>query len=47
MTLLSGAELFQRVQQDHDPTAREELVIRHLPLARKLAGRYARTQEPF
>jgi RNA polymerase sigma-B factor len=47
MTLLSGSELFQRVRQGHDPTAREELIIRHLPLARKLAGRYARTQEPF
>jgi RNA polymerase sigma-B factor len=27
--------------------ARDELVRRHLPLARKLAGRYARTPEPF
>jgi RNA polymerase sigma-B factor len=47
MTLATGSELFHRVHDDHDPRAREELVIRHLPLARKLAGRYARTQEPF
>jgi RNA polymerase sigma-B factor len=47
MSLASGSELFHRVQHDHDIHAREELVVRHLPLARKLAGRYARTQEPF
>ncbi|HEY2771468.1 MAG TPA: SigB/SigF/SigG family RNA polymerase sigma factor [Solirubrobacteraceae bacterium] len=47
MSLTSGSDLFQRVHRDHDDKAREELVLRHLPLARKLAGRYARTQEPF
>ena len=30
-----------------DRAARDELVRRHLPLARTLAARYARTQEPF
>jgi RNA polymerase sigma-B factor len=41
------AELFRRWQGDGDRRAREELVHRHLPLARKIASRYARTQEPF
>jgi RNA polymerase sigma-B factor len=40
-------DLFRRWQFDGDRSARDELVRRHLPLARKLAGRYARTQEPF
>jgi RNA polymerase sigma-B factor len=44
---VTGEELFRRFREEHDPQAREELVVRHLPLARKLAGRYARTQEPF
>jgi RNA polymerase sigma-B factor len=44
---LNGTELFRRCREEHDMQAREELVVRHLPLARKLAGRYARTQEPF
>jgi RNA polymerase sigma-B factor len=41
------AELFRRWHGDGDRRAREELVHRHLPLARKVASRYARTQEPF
>jgi RNA polymerase sigma-B factor len=41
------AELFRRWQCDGDVRARDELVHRHLPLARKIASRYARTQEPF
>jgi RNA polymerase sigma-B factor len=38
--------LFARYQEDHDLAAREELIERLLPLARKLAGRYAYTDEP-
>ena len=41
------AELFRHHQREGDTRAREELIHRHLPLARKLATRYARTQEPF
>ena len=39
--------LFVRWQTERDQAAREELVRRYLPLARGLAARYARTQEPF
>jgi RNA polymerase sigma-B factor len=42
-----GRELFRRWHDHVDNTAREQLVIRHLSLARKLAMRYGRTQEPF
>jgi RNA polymerase sigma-B factor len=40
-------ELFRRWRFDGDGDAREELVQRHLPLAHKLARRYARTREPL
>ncbi len=40
-------ELFRRWQRQGDARAREELVRRHLSLARKLASRYAHTHEPF
>jgi RNA polymerase sigma-B factor len=40
-------ELFARWQQDRDRAAREELVDRFLPLARKLARRYTGAHEPF
>ncbi len=40
-------ELFVRWQQDRDSRAREELVERFLPLARKLARRYSGAHEPF
>jgi RNA polymerase sigma-B factor len=40
-------ELFVRWQQERDPRAREELVQRFLPLARKLARRYSGAHEPF
>jgi RNA polymerase sigma-B factor len=39
--------LFRQWQVQGDRGARDELVRRHLSLARKLAGRYARAQEPF
>jgi RNA polymerase sigma-B factor len=42
-----GLELFRRWQSDHDWSAREALVRRHLSLARKIARRYAHTREPF
>ena len=40
-------ELFERWQRDREPTAREQLVARFLPLARKLALRYAGGHEPL
>ena len=40
-------ELFRRWQQDKDEAARDELVKRYLPLARKLARRYTGSHEPF
>jgi RNA polymerase sigma-B factor len=44
--VMSG--LFERWYRDRDPRAREYLVERHLPLARKLAARYrGRAGEPF
>jgi len=42
-----SVELFVRWQKHHDQRAREELVERFLPLARKLARRYAGPREPF
>ena len=39
--------LFARWQDDGDQRAREELVERFLPLARKLARRYSGAHEPF
>jgi RNA polymerase sigma-B factor len=40
-------ELFSRYMADRDARAREELVERFLPLARQLARRYQRAEEPF
>jgi RNA polymerase sigma-B factor len=42
-----AATLFARWQQGGDQRAREELVERFLPLARKLARRYSGAREPF
>jgi RNA polymerase sigma-B factor len=39
--------LFARYRETGDPDAREALVRRFLPLARKLAGRYRRGAEPL
>jgi RNA polymerase sigma-B factor len=39
--------LFDRWQRGHDRSARDELVERFLPLARKLARRYSGAREPF
>src|SRR4051812_4899846 len=40
-------ELFIRHQRQGDPLAREHLVARFLPLARQLARRYQRADEPL
>ena len=40
-------ELFHRWQERRDRRARDELIERFLPLARKLARRYASANEPF
>lgn len=42
-----SAELFQRWREQGDRRAREELIARFLPLARKLARRYAQSSEPY
>ena len=44
---IASAELFARWQDHGDPRAREELVTRFLPLARKLARRYSGAHEPL
>jgi len=44
---IASAELFVRWQDRGDVRAREELVARFLPLARKLARRYSGAHEPF
>lgn len=40
-------QLFVRYRDHGDPVAREELIERFLPLARRLAGRYQRRSEPI
>src|SRR5205085_1800893 len=44
---VDAGELFVRWQRKGDQRAREELVERFLPLARKLARRYMGAREPF
>jgi RNA polymerase sigma-B factor len=46
-SLVSDLELFARMRIDGDPAAREVLVERYLPLARRLARRYQHTDEPI
>ncbi len=41
------AELFGRAHRDGDVRAREQLIERYLPLARRLARRYQRAEEPL
>lgn len=43
---IASDQLFRRLRANADPQAREELVARFLPLARKLARRYAGAREP-
>jgi RNA polymerase sigma-B factor len=40
-------ELFDRWRRDRDREARDELIARFLPLARKLARRYVQSSEPY
>jgi len=40
-------ELFERWRRTHDRDARDELIARFLPLARKPARRYAQSSEPY
>lgn len=47
LTRVQSRELFTRWQQHCDQSAREELVRRYLPLARKLARKYSGAREPF
>ena len=44
---LGSAELFDRWRSHRDKEARDELISRFLPLARKLARRYAQSSEPY
>jgi RNA polymerase sigma-B factor len=44
---LEDRRLLLRYHEEGDPAAREELVKRFLPLARQLARRYQRTNEPL
>lgn len=41
------ALLFAQMRRDGDQRAREQLIERYLPLARRLARRYQRTEEPM
>jgi RNA polymerase sigma-B factor len=40
-------ELWRRLRTDRDPRAREELVSIYMPMARRMAGRYAGVVEPY
>lgn len=44
---ITSAQLFEAWQEQGDEQARDELIRRYLPLARKLAGRYSRSSEPY
>ncbi|MGH2894712.1 MAG: sigma-70 family RNA polymerase sigma factor, partial [Solirubrobacteraceae bacterium] len=44
---VGSGELFDRWYEDHDVRARDALIERFLPLARKLARRYAGSNEPY
>jgi RNA polymerase sigma-B factor len=44
---LSDAALFERARGHDDARAREQLIERYLPLARRLARRYQRAEEPL
>jgi RNA polymerase sigma-B factor len=46
-TPVASSALFERWCRGRDPRARDELIERFLPLARKLAVRYARKGEPI
>jgi RNA polymerase sigma-B factor len=44
---VSDIELFTRARDHGDERAREQLITRYLPLARRLARRYQRAEEPL
>jgi RNA polymerase sigma-B factor len=44
---IGSNELFARWRRHHDRQARDELIERFLPLARKLARRYMQSSEPY
>ncbi len=44
---VGSAELFERWRRHKDRRARDELIERFLPLARKLARRYGQSSEPY
>jgi RNA polymerase sigma-B factor len=46
-SMCGSAELFERWREHRDRGSRDELIARFLPLARKLARRYAQTTEPY
>jgi RNA polymerase sigma-B factor len=46
-SVLTDRELFARMRSGEDPRARELLIDRYLPLARRLARRYQHTDEPI
>ena len=45
--ITSSTKLFERWRRSQDRRARDELIERFLPLARKLARRYAASSEPY
>jgi RNA polymerase sigma-B factor len=47
LSVLPDRELFARLRSGDDPRARELLIERYLPLARRLARRYQHTDEPI
>jgi RNA polymerase sigma-B factor len=47
VSVLSDRELFARMRAGDDTRARETLIDRYLPLARRLARRYQHTDEPI
>jgi RNA polymerase sigma-B factor len=47
VTAIGSRELFERWQRRRDLRARDELIERFLPLARKLARRYVSSSEPY
>jgi RNA polymerase sigma-B factor len=47
ITAVSSGELFNRWYEGHDVRARDALIERFLPLARKLARRYSGSNEPY
>src|SRR5919107_1827507 len=45
--VLADRRLFLRLHDPHDPVDRDAVVERFLPIARRLAARYQRADEPF